>query len=69
MEEPTAQEQRPEDFYRGVNNVAQKLDKQKEFRKEDSNRRRKAMADKFAEGVMKESVKLLKRKRTVTPRV
>ncbi|KUF85862.1 Leucine--tRNA ligase [Phytophthora nicotianae] len=92
MEEPTAQEQGPEDFYRGVNDVAQKavntrafvkgkkslrevvddhvmkyLDKQKEFRKEDSNRRRKAMADKFAEEVMKESVKLLKRKRTVTP--
>ncbi|DAZ96340.1 TPA: hypothetical protein N0F65_007990 [Lagenidium giganteum] len=64
----------PEEFYRGVNDVAQKavntrayikgrktprevvddhvmkyLDKQKEFRKEDSNRRRKAMADKFAE--------------------
>ncbi|EGZ06632.1 hypothetical protein PHYSODRAFT_306845 [Phytophthora sojae] len=88
MEEPTA----PEDFYKGVNDVAQKavntrayikgkkslrevvddhvlnyLNKQREFRKEDSNRRRQEMADKFAEEVMKESAKLLKRKRTVTP--
>lgn len=96
MEQPTepedATEDIPEDFYRGVNDVAQKavntrayikgrktlrevvddhvmkyLNKQKEFRKEDSNRRRKAMADKFAEEVMKESVKLLKRKRITTP--
>ncbi|DBA03833.1 TPA: hypothetical protein N0F65_005723 [Lagenidium giganteum] len=80
MEEPTAEEQGPEDFYRGVNDVAQKavntlvddhvmkyLNKQKEFRREDSNRRRQEMADKFAEKVMKESAKLLKRKRTVTP--
>ncbi|GMF35214.1 unnamed protein product [Phytophthora lilii] len=92
MEEPTTQEQGPEDFYRGVNDVAQKavntrayikgrktlrevvddhvmkyLNKQKEFRREDSNRRRQEMADKFAEEVMKESAKLLKRKRTVTP--
>ncbi|DBA03209.1 TPA: hypothetical protein N0F65_003929 [Lagenidium giganteum] len=78
MEEPTAPkdeaEDIPEEFYRGVNDVAQKavntrayikgrktlrevvddhvmkyLDKQKEFRKEDSNRRRKAMTDNFAE--------------------
>ncbi|GMF34093.1 unnamed protein product [Phytophthora lilii] len=39
----------------------------KEFRREDSNRRRQGMASKFADKVMEESVKLLKRKRTETP--
>ncbi|GMF23710.1 unnamed protein product [Phytophthora lilii] len=92
MDEPTAPEDSSDDFYRGVNNVAQKvintrayikgkktlrqvvddhvrnyLNKQREFRREDSNRRRQEMASKFAEEVMKESVKLLKRKRTATP--
>ncbi|GMF38167.1 unnamed protein product [Phytophthora lilii] len=92
MEQPTAPEDSSEDFYRGVNNVAQKavntrsyikgkktlkevvddqvrnyLNKQKEFRKEDSHRRRQDMADKFANKVMEESEKLLKRKRTETP--
>ena len=43
------------------------LNKQREFRKEDSNRKRQEMASKFADKVMEESVKLLKRKRTATP--
>ncbi|EGZ09524.1 hypothetical protein PHYSODRAFT_318234 [Phytophthora sojae] len=74
MDEPTAPEDSSDDFYRGVNNVAQKvintrayikgkktlrqvvddhvrnyLNKQREFRREDSNRRRQEMASKFAE--------------------
>ncbi|GMF33554.1 unnamed protein product [Phytophthora lilii] len=47
--------------------VLKYLNKRREFRKEDSNRRRQEMADKFADEVMKESVKLLKRKRIDTP--
>ena len=47
--------------------VQKYLNKQKEFRKEDSSRRRQAMAAKFADEVMKESAKLLKRKRIDTP--
>ncbi|POM59723.1 hypothetical protein PHPALM_31502 [Phytophthora palmivora] len=42
--------------------VMKYLDKQKEFRKEDSNRRHRAMANKFAAKVMEKSAKLLKRK-------
>ncbi|GMF14259.1 unnamed protein product [Phytophthora lilii] len=61
MEEPTAPEQSFDDFFSGVNDVAHK------FRREDSNRRRQEMAAKFADEVMKESVKLLKRMRTETP--
>ncbi|KAL7678760.1 hypothetical protein Plhal304r1_c092g0172021 [Plasmopara halstedii] len=92
MEEPTAPEESFEDFFSGVNDVAQKvvntrayikgkkslkevvddhvlkyLNKQREFRREDSNRRRQEMAAKFADEVMKESEKLLKRKRIETP--
>ncbi|GMF34666.1 unnamed protein product [Phytophthora lilii] len=63
MEEPTAPEESFEDFFSGVNDVAHK---RREFRKEDSNRRRQEMADKFADEVMKESVKPLKRKRIDT---
>ncbi|ETP51845.1 hypothetical protein F442_03068 [Phytophthora nicotianae P10297] len=47
--------------------VLKYLNKRREFRKEDSNRRRREMADKFADEVMKESLKLLKRKRIDTP--
>ncbi|GMF35852.1 unnamed protein product [Phytophthora lilii] len=47
--------------------VLKYLNKQREFRREDSNRRRQEMAAKFADEVMKESVKFLKRKRTATP--
>ncbi|GMF33279.1 unnamed protein product [Phytophthora lilii] len=43
------------------------LNKRREFRKEDSMRRRQEIADIFADEVMKESEKLLKRKRTATP--
>jgi len=43
------------------------LNKRREYRKEDSSRRRQEMADKFAEKVMKESEAILKRKRTETP--
>ncbi|GMF22524.1 unnamed protein product [Phytophthora lilii] len=43
------------------------FNKRREFRREDSNRKRQEMAAKFADEVMKESVKLLKRKRTATP--
>ncbi|GMF22093.1 unnamed protein product [Phytophthora lilii] len=43
--------------------VLKYLNKRREFRKEDINRRR----DKFAAKVMEELVKLLKRKRTATP--
>ncbi|KAL8013230.1 hypothetical protein Plhal710r2_c039g0136931 [Plasmopara halstedii] len=92
MEEPTAPEESFEDFFSGVNDVAQKvvntrayikgkkslkevvddhvlkyLNKQREFRREDSNRRRQEMAAKFVDEVMKESEKLLKRKRIETP--
>ncbi|GMF34873.1 unnamed protein product [Phytophthora lilii] len=51
MEEPTAPEDSP------------KIS----MAEEDSNRRRQEMASKFADKVMEESVKLLKRKRTETP--
>ncbi|KAL8001186.1 hypothetical protein Plhal703r1_c19g0085691 [Plasmopara halstedii] len=64
MEEPTAPEESFEDFFSGVNDVAQK---QREFRRKDSNRRRQEMAAKLADEVMKESVKLPKRKRNSTP--
>ncbi|CEG48961.1 uncharacterized protein PHALS_06751 [Plasmopara halstedii] len=57
MEEPTAAEKSFEDFFIGVNDVAQKVNKQREFRREDSNRRRQEMAAKFADEVMKESEK------------
>ncbi|KAL7678778.1 hypothetical protein Plhal304r1_c092g0172201 [Plasmopara halstedii] len=65
MEEPTVAEESFKDFFSGVNDVAQKV--QREFRREDSNRRRQEMAAKLADEVMKESVKLLKRKRNAAP--
>ncbi|GMF34320.1 unnamed protein product [Phytophthora lilii] len=49
------------------NHVWTYLNKQREFRREDSNRRRQEMAAKFADEVMKESAKLLERKRIDTP--
>ncbi|KAF4047486.1 hypothetical protein GN244_ATG00040 [Phytophthora infestans] len=92
MEEPTAPEESPDDFYSGIHDVAQKatntrayikgkktlkqvvddhvrnyLNKRRELRREDSMRRCQEMADKFADEIMKESEKLLKRKRTATP--
>ncbi|GMF39669.1 unnamed protein product [Phytophthora lilii] len=47
--------------------VLKYLNKRREFRREDSNRKRQEMASKFGDKVMEESVKLLKQKRTATP--
>ncbi|KAF4033653.1 hypothetical protein GN244_ATG14476 [Phytophthora infestans] len=75
MDEPTAPEESFEDFFSGVNDVAQKslkevvddptlkhLNKQREFRRKESNRRRQEMAANH-ERIRKAS----KRKRTTTP--
>ncbi|KAL7678769.1 hypothetical protein Plhal304r1_c092g0172111 [Plasmopara halstedii] len=49
------------------NHVRSYLNRRRELRQEDSNRQCQEMAAKFADEVMKESVKLLKRKRIATP--